>query len=77
MKKGDIAMLDGQPSIDMKPVVKELIRIKQLLALILLRDGAAQQQVARAAGVATDTINQLARSGGVAKKNQNGKVKRV
>lgn len=61
MKKSEKTMLDNQSS---RELVNELNAIKRLLALALLRDGASQQQVARAAGVAKRTINQLANGGG-------------
>ncbi len=76
MKKRDRAVLDSQPPVDLEAVVKELNAIKRLLAVALLRDGAPQQQVARAACVAKLTINELAQSGGVAKSNHNSKVKK-
>lgn len=50
--------------------ISELKAIKRLLALLLLRDGAGQQQVARAAGVATLAINQLANVGAVKRKTK-------
>jgi hypothetical protein len=57
-------------------VLLELKGIKRLLALLLLRDGAGQQQVARAAGVAKAAINQLANVGTVSQKAENRKLRK-
>ncbi len=59
---------DKEAPVDLKAVLKELKAIKQLLALTLLCDGVSQQAVARAAGVATLTINQLANGPRAARK---------
>jgi hypothetical protein len=60
MKVGKSVGLDNQAFVGLQEVVQELRAIKRLLALSLLRGGESQQQVAKAAGVATLAINQLA-----------------
>ena len=58
-------------------ILSELKAIKRLLALRLLRDGAGQQQVAKAAGVATLTINRLAKVGTANKGQRVAKARAV
>ncbi len=41
------------------PVLRELIAIKQLLIVALLRDGVQQSHIARALGVSDATISRL------------------
>lgn len=72
MKKATAVLTDNEALL---AVLKELNAIKRLLALSLLRDGVPQQAVAKAAGVATLKINQLANTGGPSRKTQNGRVK--
>lgn len=56
-------------------VAAELKQIKRLLALVLVRDGAPQNPVAKAAGIRTATINQLAKGIGRSAKIGNGMLK--
>lgn len=59
-----------------RAALAELKAIKRLLALQLLRAGAGQQQVAKAAGVATLAVNVLANAGVGNKKQRKEKARR-
>jgi hypothetical protein len=57
-----------------KSILSELKAIKRLLALLLLREGVAQKQVARAASIGNTAMTELANAGlSEKKKNSNTK----
>ena len=56
---------------DEDPVVKELVDIKRLMVLALLRDGAKQDEIAAALGISQPSVSRMFPGGlAVAKKSK-------